>query len=47
MDVLVLLVMLISIPVITLRFIEFSSVTVWAFPIILMVISLVLIGQYH
>ena len=41
MDVLVLLVMLISIPVITLRFIEFSSVTVWAFPIILMVISLV------
>lgn len=40
-DALVLLVMLISIPVITLRFIEFASVTVWVFPIILMIISLV------
>lgn len=30
-----------SIPIITLRFIEYSSVTVWAFPFILVIISLV------
>ncbi len=38
----VITVSLLSIPVITLRFIQFASVTVWAFPMILIIVALVL-----
>ncbi|NLK00601.1 MAG: diguanylate cyclase [Clostridia bacterium] len=40
-SVLIILLALLSIPLITLLFIEYSSITVWAFPIILMITSLV------
>ncbi len=40
-DLSIFIITLFSIPVITLRFLEYSAVTVWAFPIVLMTLSLV------
>ena len=40
-DFLVLCVILLSIPITTLRFIEYAAITVWVFPLILIIVSLV------
>ncbi|HBR02737.1 MAG TPA: bifunctional diguanylate cyclase/phosphodiesterase [Ruminiclostridium sp.] len=40
-NVLIMIITLSSIPIITLRFVEYASITVWAFPIILTIVSLV------
>ncbi|MEG6521948.1 EAL domain-containing protein [Desulfotomaculum sp. 1211_IL3151] len=40
-ETIVLIAMLCSIPIITLQFIDFAGITVWAFPLVLMIISLV------
>jgi len=37
---LIMIAVLLSIPIITLRFIEFSSITVWVFPILLIIVAL-------
>ncbi len=37
---LIMIAALLSIPIITLRFIEFSSITIWVFPILLIIVSL-------
>ncbi|MEG3069638.1 MAG: hypothetical protein RQM92_01150 [Candidatus Syntrophopropionicum ammoniitolerans] len=40
-SILIITITLLSIPIVTLKFLEYSSITVWVFPIIIMIVSLV------